>query len=243
MDDIRPILDAWPYDPGSNVRKIVGIDGREKLQIRLPLGIQQFELDGRPDGARPEGKESLLDVYMDRATASEQAGEEFNLSSEDCASLAAESVSYYQRYVVLFQMGDYKRTARDTEHNIRLFGFVQQYGTEEEDITSLIQYWPYLIRMNRMALIMDALNEERHDKAAELVREAIELIEELAPVDTPTFVYEKQRSLELLYELKDELAKRHPPSERERLRKELEEAIRLEDYERAAKLRDRLKEL
>ena len=36
-------------------RKIVGEDGKEKLQVRLDLGLLQMELNGRPDGERPHG--------------------------------------------------------------------------------------------------------------------------------------------------------------------------------------------
>jgi len=242
-EDIRPILDVWPYDAERSVRKIVGVDGREKLQVRLPLGIQQLELDGRPDGARPQGQESLLDCFMERCLALETAGKTFSLSSDDCAALGEEGVSYYQRYVVLFQIGDYERTARDTERNMRLFAFVQEYAQDDESRFALTQYWPYIIRMNRMALAMAALREERLDSALELVREAIELIETLEPVPTPTFAYEKDRSLTVLRQFERELDQRRPPTERDRLRQELEEAVRLEDYERAAELRDRLKQM
>ena len=240
MDDIRPILDAWPYDSNTNVRKIAGIDGRDKLQIRLPMGIQQFELDGRPDGMQPQEQESLLDVHMQRCLAAEAAGDEFTLSSEDCAALGAEGLAYYQRYIVLFQIGDYERTARDTERNMRLFAFVQEYATNEDDVVALTQYWPYIIRMNRMALAMKEIDDERYERALELVREAIELIEGLGPVNTPSFAYEKQRSLSVLRELEHELTARRPLSETDRLHKELEEAVRVEDYERAAQIRDRL---
>jgi tetratricopeptide (TPR) repeat protein len=243
MDDIGPILDAWPYDGESNIRKIVGLDGKPKLQVRLQLGIQQIELDGRPDGLRPEGMESLLDLYMERCRKAERAGERFVLTTQDCEALGEEGGAYYQRYVLLFQIGDYERTARDTERNMRLFAFVNEYAAEDDDRFALTQYWPYIIRMNRMALALREINEERFAQAVDLVREAIELIESLEPVPTPTFEYEKERSLSVLRQFEQELARREPVSERDRLRRELDEAVRVEDYERAARLRDRLQEL
>ena len=55
--DISDILEDWPFKPGEvNVRRIMGNDGREKLQMRIDLGILQMEISGRPDGKTPEGK-------------------------------------------------------------------------------------------------------------------------------------------------------------------------------------------
>ncbi|MEM8758083.1 MAG: UvrB/UvrC motif-containing protein [Planctomycetota bacterium] len=62
--DLTELLEGWPYEPGRiNVRLIERADGERRLQVRLDLGVLQMELDGRPDGHRPHGFESLLDVY------------------------------------------------------------------------------------------------------------------------------------------------------------------------------------
>jgi len=62
--DITPLLKGWDYEPGTiNVRKVTGLDGAAKLQMRLDLGLLQMEMMGRPDGARPHGCESLLEFY------------------------------------------------------------------------------------------------------------------------------------------------------------------------------------
>ena len=55
--DLLKFLKDWEYDPDSNVRKIVGEDGVQKIQVRVDQGafqgILQLNLDGRPDGKRP----------------------------------------------------------------------------------------------------------------------------------------------------------------------------------------------
>src|SRR6185503_5801203 len=62
--DITPMLRGWDYEPGTiNVRKVSGLDGHPKLQMRLDLGLLQMEMTGRPDGTRPHGCESLLEYY------------------------------------------------------------------------------------------------------------------------------------------------------------------------------------
>src|SRR5438552_3756040 len=65
--DITPVLKGWDYESGTiNVRKINGVDGMPKLQMRLDLGLLQMEMSGRPDGARPHGYESLLEYHEDQ---------------------------------------------------------------------------------------------------------------------------------------------------------------------------------
>lgn len=62
--DLTELLQGWHYEPGKiNVRLIESPDGTQFIQVRLDLGILQMALDGRPDGQRPEGYESILDLY------------------------------------------------------------------------------------------------------------------------------------------------------------------------------------
>ncbi|HEY2159205.1 MAG TPA: hypothetical protein VGH33_26495, partial [Isosphaeraceae bacterium] len=62
--DITPILDGWDYDTDElQVRIIQGLDGADKIQMRVDLGLIQMELAGRPDGVRPFGFDSLLDYH------------------------------------------------------------------------------------------------------------------------------------------------------------------------------------
>ena len=85
--DIEGILDGWEYEPdGLQVRIITGDDGTKKIQMRIDLGLIQMELDGRPDGQRPQGFPSLLDSYETKAKDAIDTGTPFSLSSEDCAS-------------------------------------------------------------------------------------------------------------------------------------------------------------
>ena len=52
--DISHLLDHWDYQPGQVVvRRLVGKDGQEKIQLRLDLGLLQMNAQGRPDGKKP----------------------------------------------------------------------------------------------------------------------------------------------------------------------------------------------
>jgi hypothetical protein len=51
--DLREFLGYWPYDPDQNVRLVSGSDGRGIMLVRQPMGLEEYEVDGRPDGLRP----------------------------------------------------------------------------------------------------------------------------------------------------------------------------------------------
>ncbi len=77
--DLTELLDSWKYEPGKiNVRLIESGDGRSFVQVRLDLGILQMHLDGRPDGQRPQGFESYLEMvesWVEDAQRAEPPGE------------------------------------------------------------------------------------------------------------------------------------------------------------------------
>ena len=68
------------------MRVVPGDDGREKIQLRIDMGLLQMEIDGRPDGTRPEGAASWLDYYFQKQRAHDAAHPDsasFELSEED----------------------------------------------------------------------------------------------------------------------------------------------------------------
>src|SRR5215207_2696104 len=87
--DLRKMLKSWPYDPEDDARIIHGENGREILQVRTPVGIEQYETEGRPDGARPHGMESSLEYQLRRLEEAKIIGKEadFRLDESECAEL------------------------------------------------------------------------------------------------------------------------------------------------------------
>ncbi|MFW5840471.1 MAG: hypothetical protein ACOCZE_07815, partial [Planctomycetota bacterium] len=160
--DIQSILDGWPFEPGQlNVRKIIGKDGKEKIQLRLDLGLLQMEASGRPDGHRPFGHESLLDYYEHRRRHYERShGSEkgFALDGPTCEKLRAEAVMYYHRYLSAFVREDYQTVQRDTARNLRVFDLCRRYAAEEADQMAQEPYRPYVLMMNARAKVHLALD-------------------------------------------------------------------------------------
>ena len=148
--DLRKILKAWPYDPEHDARIVHGDDGRDLLQVRTPLGIEQYEMDGRPDGLRPHGVESALEYHTHRLNRAKFSGSEadFELSPQECGDLFHEGTLYYFRYVRLFQLKDWTRTIRDTARNLQAFDLLHRYAQREED-QQFLEKWRHPDRWNR----------------------------------------------------------------------------------------------
>jgi hypothetical protein len=223
------------------------------MQVRTPIGIEQYELDGRPDGRHPHNVESVFDFHRARLAAArapknipgqaEGSKASFHLSADVCAELFEESLLYYYRYLHLFQIQDWTRTVRDTARNLELFEFVRRYARRKEDRLHLEQWRPYLLRMNAVARAMLELETRAHDRALTILRETIAQIAALPELDNQTFEIERERSLEALREMAASIEKDRPLSEREQLERELHKAIEMEKFERAAELRDRIRVL
>jgi UvrB/UvrC motif-containing protein len=243
--DLRKILEAWPYNPDDDARFTKGRDGRSILQVRTPLGIEQYELDGRPDGARPHGQESALEYHLQRLQAAMAKGRAdfFQLGEQDCAELFNEGTLYYFRYVRFFQLKDWVRTIRDTARNLRVFDLVHRYARREEDRQYPEKWRPYILRVNATAAIMLELEKNAYERALRLAQEAIQKVEELEDIDDETFSFEQERSLQALRELADQIQKNRPISELERLERQLQRAIDRQEFERAAQLRDKIRSL
>ena len=244
LTDLRPLFKAWPYDPEHDARMFKAADGREVLQVRTPSGIEQFEVEGRPDGARPHGMESALEFHMRRLEEAKLAQREahFELTARECAELFNEGMLYYFRYARLFQLKDWARTVRDTMRNLRAFDFVHRYAQREEDQHFLERWRPYILRVNASAAAMLALEKQAYTKALRIVNEAMESIKSLQWLDDETFKFERERSLAALQEMAGQIDQNRPRSEIEQLEQQLRRAIEDQEFEEAAQLRDKLRE-
>jgi len=246
-EDIGPILTGWPYEPGEvTVRKIIGRDGRPRVQLRLDLGLLQMEMTGRPDGQRPFGAESVLDYHLARLNEHKRrrgtdAG--FRLSPDECAELRDESIQYYHRYLSLYHLEDFEQVAADTARNLKCLDFMRSYAAEESDRLGSQHYSPYMLMMHTRALAALALKGEAFEGALEEIRHGIASIEAFfTDLGEPELV---ERSVEIasLKRLAREIRRRKPADPIEQLREELEAAVSAEDYERAATLRDQLRSM
>lgn len=242
--DITPVLKGWDYESGTiNVRKINGADGAPKLQMRLDLGLLQMEMTGRPDGARPHGFESLLEYHEDQlADFRRMNGSDigFSLSGEQCQLLREESLMYYQRYLSLFVLEEFAGVVRDTSRNLRVLDLCGKFALEEQDRLMLEQYRPYITMMNVRASASLHLSARRAGEALRTVEAGLESIKEFFARFGQDDAYSHSNEVRVLKRFAREIRKKLPVSPMQKLQRKLDRAVKNEEYEEAARLRDKI---
>ena len=97
--------------------------------------------------------------------------------------------------------------------------------------------------MHASGRALAAADRGEFDEATRIVRDAVRQIEALPELELPTFALERARSLGVLREMRKEIAEKKPLSEKGLIEKRLRQAIEAENYERAAQLRDMLRQM
>lgn len=246
--DISHLLEQWEYKPGQVVvRKFKGKDRKEKIQLRVDLGLLQMNAEGRPDGKRPFGKTSLYDYFQARLyryVASHDGNDEgFKLTAEDCAKLQIEALQYHHRYICLLQLEDYAGVVRDAERNLSVFDFVGKHAESEEVAWSLRQFQPQLMMILTRARAMEALAADDYAIGIAHVETGLESIRAFYREHSRIEAAEHSNELHSLEAWLEELRANRPLSPREKLERALNEAVQREDYEKAAEVRDALRNL
>lgn len=250
--DIAGILEGWDFDPEQlSVRIIRGEDGREKIQMRLELGLLQMEMDGRPDGQRPDGQESWLEVYRLRQKAHELAHPDaapFQLEPADCQWLLREGIQYYHRYISFWHLKRYELCARDTNRNLRLFKFVREHARREQDKRQFDQWRPYVTMMHTRAVATPLVEMRDYDAAVKAVSAGIDGIRDFLEEYNQSQHADQCAELTQLLRWRDELLAHvpaprpiEPPDLLTQLREQLAKAIDDERFEDAARLRDEIR--
>jgi hypothetical protein len=246
--DISRLLEEWDYQPGQVVvRKFKAKDGTEKIQLRVDLGVLQMNAEGRPDGKKPFGYPSLLEYHQARlykhVAAHEGSDESFKLNAEDCAKLQLEALQYHHRYICLLQLEDYSAVIRDAERNLAVFEFVAKHAQSEELSWSLQQFQAQLLMVLTRARASQALAADDYKAAILQTEEGLEKIRSFYREAGHPEGSEQSAEVASLEAWLEEIRNKRPLSKRERLETALREAVKSEDYERAAKVRDELKNL
>jgi len=252
--DISKLLEGWDYDPDRvSVRIVMGDDGREKIQLRLDLGLLQLEFDGRPDGKRAGGCASWFDFYQRKQRdldADNPDGKPFELESEDCVRLLREGVQYYHRYVSFWHLERYELCARDTSRNLRLFAFVRQYARHTKDKLQFDQWRPYVTMMHARAVATPLIGLKEYGAALGAIDAGIRAIRAFLKEYDQLQNADNCSELAYLLGWREEIASKHagddpadvPYDPLVKLQAELEQAVSEERFEDAARLRDTIRQ-
>jgi tetratricopeptide (TPR) repeat protein len=247
--DLDDVIQGWPYDPDPGevlAREVRARDGRTVLQVRIELGVLQLEVGGRPDGLRPHGFTTYLDYLRHCAASRGQApggkSPPWAMTAKQCGEADREFVQFNHRRVAWLALRRYDKAIQDADHTLALMDFIQRHGNEEEFIASHEQLrGPVLFHRTQAATIL-ALERRRYEDAIDALREGVDRL------NAHQHSWWDQRDagespnpalIDHLRNFEQEIRSNYRVEKT--LREQLDEAVAREDYEQAARLRDRIK--
>jgi len=245
--DLSRIMEGWPYEPGKvQVRLVEGTDGEPRIQVRLDLGIIQMHTEGRPDGQRPRGFDSLLEYQearLDEHTGEHGSAQGFVLTAEDCRDLKEEAAQFYRRYTALWVLEDYDGVVRDTTRNLRALDLLSKFAETESDRHEMDLFRPFITMMRARALASQAMRDNEAKAALHAIDDGLEQLRQHYSSTGQEPGFERSSEVATLKNMRDALVPKLPVSQKSDLRRRLDEALRSENYELAAILRDELRML
>jgi hypothetical protein len=234
--DIDTILKNWTYTPGEvNARRVKARNGREVIQMRVDMGLLQMETDLRPDGMKPHGAETYFDYLVGEVI---REGEGFELSKEQCAEADREFVQYYHRRLCWLSLREYQRAAKDADHSLAFMDFVRNHSPDEEWTLSHEQYRPFVLFHRVQAGALAALDEDGPELAIAEINRGLEAFRELFARYDAEDQFESDELVRRLREMREGVRSRYEVGHT--LDEQLAEAVKHENYELAAELRDRM---
>ncbi|NBW96244.1 MAG: DNA helicase UvrBC [Planctomycetia bacterium] len=235
--DIDTVLKGWDFKPGEvSARLFKARNGREVLQMRVDMGVLQMETDLRPDGTRPHGAETYYDYLVSEAI---REGGAFRLSGEQCAEADREFVQYYHRRICWLALREYGRAARDADHSLAFMDFVREHSPDDEWTLSHEQYRPFVLFHRVQAAALALLEEQGPEAAIEEINGGLERFRQLFERYEATEQFSEDELVKRLEEMRESVRKRYDVGRT--LEEQLADAVHAENYELAAKIRDRMR--
>jgi len=235
--DIDSLLRTWDFRPGEVTARLLKTrSGREVLQMRIDMGVVQMETDLRPDGQRPGGAETYYDYLVGEVV---REGDAFRLSKEQCTEADREFVQYYQRRLCWLSLREYRRAARDADHSLAFMDFVRAHSPDEEWTLSHEQYRPFVLFHRVQAGALAALQEDGPASAIGEINTGLARFRDLFARYDATEQYADDELVKRLEEMRESVRQRYDVGRT--LDEQLAEAVRAENYELAARIRDQIR--
>jgi hypothetical protein len=235
--DIDSVLKGWDYRPGEvNARLVKARNGRSVIQMRVDMGLLQMETDLRPDGARPHGAETYYDYLVGEVV---RIGDSFQLSKEHCSEVDREFVQFYHRRLCWLSLREYRRAVKDADHSLAFMDFVREHSADDEWTLSHEQYRPFVLFHRVQAGALAVLEEAGPEEAIREINGGLERFRALFERYDAAEQFEEDELVRRLREMREGIRQRYEVGRT--LDEQLAEAVRAEDYELAAQLRDQLR--
>lgn len=233
--DIDAALRGWEYKPGVvQARLVQAGDGRQVIQMRLDLGLLQFETEGRPDGTRPHGFPTYF-AYLQHLDATARPV----LTDEQCMEADREFVQFYHRRISWLALRKFDQAVVDADHTLAFMDFVRDHSPSEEYTQAHEQYRGFVVFQRTQAAAAAALEQNAPEAAVDALRSGLEQLRTFFAAHDLEEQMNDDVMVEQLRKMEKSLRQTHHIGET--LEEQLARAVANEEYETAARLRDELR--
>ncbi len=241
-DSVDPLFDSSREASEAGTRIVRTMDGRKVIQMQIDLGLLQMEIKGRPDGRMPFGFQTYF-AYLKHLAKKRETP----LLSErrHVREVIREIKQFNQRCLAWLILNRHADVLRDADHCLGLLDFLRKHMICPNRVRDFLERERPMILLRRIqAATLLALEKQGPPQAAEEVRKGIASLRDISRTpeaanggkESPKRDIEK--IIRKLTALEDWIRERYdlPLALEDRL----ELAIREENYELAASLRDQI---
>ena len=158
---------------------------------------------------------------------------------KDRAKLQLEAYNIIIRYIRRLAVGGIRRDDTRMRSGTWSFSVASKHASTEELAWSLRQFMPQLMMILTRARAAQALLTDDYTQAIQFGEQGIKALRNFfVNMGIPKWRIERRNSLRAWLE---EIRSRRPLSPREKLERALNDAVKCEDYEKAAQVRDALR--
>jgi UvrB/uvrC motif len=239
--DFDALLRDWEFKPGMVQARLVRTrTGREVIQVRVDLGMMQIETAGRPDGTQPHGFPTYFDYLQSLAEKAERADREFTLSEEQSEEADREFTQFYHRRIAWLTLRAFDKAIADADHTLAFMDFIRDHAPNDEYRLAHEQYRGFVLFHRTQAAAASAVEAEDPEKAVDAILTGLRQIRSFFAEHDLEEQTEEDGMVRQLRKLEKSLREMHGIEET--LQEQLDTAIANEEYERAARLRDALRQ-
>jgi hypothetical protein len=198
-----------------------------------------MELTGRPDGRRPGGHATYFEHLKQLAATAKRGSRGFQLTESQCTEADREFVQFYHRRVCWLALRNYAKAIADADHTLAFMDVVRDHSPSEEYTDAHERYRGFVLFHRTQAAA--ALKAEANDPEAAIdeINNGLKAMRAFFSSYDAEDQMEEDGMVQQLRKMEDALRQLHHIDAT--LQEQLEKAVANEEYETAAKLRDKLK--